>query len=65
MRKLIVFFSFWFGVTIVMAQNTERKLYSIAFYNFENLFDTFMTQARTTMSFCRWQLSVECAEVRS
>lgn len=40
MRKLIVFFSFWFGVTIVTAQNTERKLYSIAFYNLENLFDT-------------------------
>lgn len=40
MRKLIVFFSFWFSVTIVVAQNTERKLYSIAFYNLENLFDT-------------------------
>ena len=40
MRKLIVFFSFWFSATIVVAQNTERKLYSIAFYNLENLFDT-------------------------
>lgn len=40
MRKLIVFFSFWFGITIVAVQNTEHKLYSIAFYNLENLFDT-------------------------
>lgn len=40
MRKLVLFLSLWFGAAIVVAQNTERKLYSIAFYNLENLFDT-------------------------
>ena len=40
MRKLIIFFSFCFCVATLAAQNTERKLYSVAFYNLENLFDT-------------------------
>lgn len=40
MKKLILLFSFWFCVIAVTAQNTERSLYSVAFYNLENLFDT-------------------------
>ena len=40
MRKVTFLFSFCFCVIVAVAQNTERKLYSIAFYNLENLFDT-------------------------
>lgn len=40
MRKLLVLCSFWLCVATLGAQNAERKLYSVAFYNLENLFDT-------------------------
>lgn len=40
MKKLILLFSFWFCAIAVVAQSTERSLYSVAFYNLENLFDT-------------------------
>lgn len=40
MKKLLILFSFWLCITTLGAQNTERKLYSVAFYNQENLFDT-------------------------
>lgn len=40
MKKLLFLFSFWLCATTSGAQNTERELYSVAFYNLENLFDT-------------------------
>lgn len=40
MKKLILLFSFWFCAIAIIAQSTERSLYSVAFYNLENLFDT-------------------------
>lgn len=40
MKKLLILFSFWLCAVTVGAQNAERDLYSIAFYNLENLFDT-------------------------
>ena len=40
MRKVTFLFSFCFCVIVAVSQNTERKLYSIAFYNLENLFET-------------------------
>lgn len=40
MKKLILFFSFWLCTMSIVAQNAERDLYSVAFYNLENLFDT-------------------------
>lgn len=40
MKKLLFLFSFWLCAATSGAQNTERKLYSVAFYNLENLFDT-------------------------
>ena len=40
MRKILVLCSFWLCVATLGAQNAERKLYSVAFYNLENLFDT-------------------------
>ena len=52
MRKLIVFFSFWFSVTIVVAQNTERKLYSIAFIILRICLIPSMMQVRMTMTSC-------------
>ena len=39
MRKLLVLCSFWLCVATLGAQNAERKLYSVAFYNLENLFE--------------------------
>lgn len=40
MKKLFILFSFWLCIATLGAQNTERELYSVAFYNLENLFDT-------------------------
>lgn len=40
MKKLLFLFSLWLCAATLGAQNAERKLYSVAFYNLENLFDT-------------------------
>lgn len=41
MKKLYLsLFFFWFCLATVAARHTERGLYSVAFYNLENLFDT-------------------------
>ena len=40
MRKLLVLCSFWLCVQRWGHKMRERKLYSVAFYNLENLFDT-------------------------
>lgn len=51
MKKLILLFSFWFCVIAVTAQNTERNLYSVAFYNLENLFDTIHDSGKNDYEF--------------
>ena len=43
---------FWLCVATLGAQNAERKLYSVAFYNLENCLIRFMMQVRMTMSSC-------------
>ena len=40
MKKLFFIFTFWFCFATLEAQTTKQELYSIAFYNVENLFDT-------------------------
>ena len=40
MKKLLFLISLWLCVTTAGAQQNERDLYSVAFYNLENLFDT-------------------------
>ncbi|WP_281644292.1 endonuclease/exonuclease/phosphatase family protein [Bacteroides zoogleoformans] len=40
MKKLFVLFFVWLYASTSGAQNTEQKVYSVAFYNLENLFDT-------------------------
>ncbi|ADV43678.1 endonuclease/exonuclease/phosphatase family protein [Bacteroides helcogenes] len=41
MKKLLILFSFWFcAITLGAQNNSKRELYSVAFYNLENLFDT-------------------------
>ncbi|MDO4163220.1 MAG: endonuclease/exonuclease/phosphatase family protein [Bacteroides sp.] len=40
MKKLVLLFSLCLCAVWVGAQDAERKLYSVAFYNLENLFDT-------------------------
>ena len=40
MKKLLFLISLWLCVTTADAQQNERDLYSVAFYNLENLFDT-------------------------
>ncbi|WP_291529790.1 endonuclease/exonuclease/phosphatase family protein [Bacteroides sp. UBA939] len=40
MKKLFILFSIWLCVATAGAQQKERNLYSVAFYNLENLFDT-------------------------
>lgn len=40
MKKLLFLFSLWLCATMACAQQNERELYSVAFYNLENLFDT-------------------------
>lgn len=40
MKKLLFLFFLWLYAATLGAQNAERKLYSVAFYNLENLFDT-------------------------
>ena len=40
MKKLFLLFSFCLCFIAAGAQQQERKLYSVAFYNLENLFDT-------------------------
>lgn len=51
MKKLILLFSFWFCFIAVVAQNTERNLYSVAFYNLENLFDTIHDSGKNDYEF--------------
>lgn len=52
MKKLLFLISLWLCVTTAGAQQNERDLYSVAFYNLENLFDTILMQVRTTLNFC-------------
>lgn len=40
MKKLFILSIFWLCAATLGAQSTERELYSVAFYNLENLFDT-------------------------
>lgn len=40
MKKLLVLLFVWLYAATSVAQNTEQKVYSVAFYNLENLFDT-------------------------
>lgn len=40
MKKLLFLFSLWLCAVVAGAQPKERDLYSVAFYNLENLFDT-------------------------
>lgn len=51
MKKLLVFFSIWLCIATLGAQNTERKLYSVAFYNLENLFDTIHDAGKNDQEF--------------
>ena len=40
MKKLLSSFMFILCAVVAVAQQNDKKLYSIAFYNLENLFDT-------------------------
>lgn len=40
MKKLLIISSLFFCILVAGAQQSNQKLYSIAFYNLENLFDT-------------------------
>lgn len=51
MKKLLVLCSFWLCITTAVAQNTERELYSVAFYNLENLFDTIHDSGKNDYEF--------------
>lgn len=51
MKKLLFLFSFLLMAASAAAQNTERKLYSVAFYNLENLFDTIHDSGKNDYEF--------------
>lgn len=53
MRKLFILCSLicWFCAGPAGAQKTERKLYSVAFYNLENLFDTIHDAGKNDQEF--------------
>lgn len=51
MKKLLILFSFCLCIATLGAQNSERKLYSVAFYNLENLFDTIHDNGKNDYEF--------------
>lgn len=51
MKKLFILFSFWLCTATLVAQDKEQTLYSIAFYNLENLFDTIHDTAKDDSEF--------------
>lgn len=51
MKKLLFLFSFLLMAASASAQHTERKLYSVAFYNLENLFDTIHDSGKNDYEF--------------
>ena len=51
MKKLLFLISLWLCVTTADAQQNERDLYSVAFYNLENLFDTIHDAGKNDLEF--------------
>ena len=51
MKKLLFLISLWLCVTTAGAQQNERDLYSVAFYNLENLFDTIHDAGKNDLEF--------------
>ena len=51
MKKLLFLMSLWLCVTTAGAQQNERDLYSVAFYNLENLFDTIHDAGKNDLEF--------------
>lgn len=51
MKKLLILFSVWLCVTTAQGQQNERNLYSVAFYNLENLFDTIHDSGKNDYEF--------------
>ena len=51
MKKLLILISLWLCVTTAAAQQNERDLYSVAFYNLENLFDTIHDAGKNDLEF--------------
>lgn len=57
MKKLIIAFGFLVLLSVgVRAQEHKDGLYSVAFYNLENLFDTIHDAGKTIMNICRMLL---------
>lgn len=51
MKKLLILFFFCLCMVTLGAQNSERNLYSVAFYNLENLFDTIHDNGKNDYEF--------------
>ena len=52
MKKAFLLFAFWLGITAATTvQGQEHKLYSVAFYNLENLFDTIHDSGKNDYDF--------------
>lgn len=51
MKKLLILFFFCLCMVRLGAQNSERNLYSVAFYNLENLFDTIHDNGKNDYEF--------------
>lgn len=64
MKKLIIAFNFLLLLAVGgRAQDHADGLYSVAFYNLENLFDTIHDTGKTIMNIFRMRQRVELGEI--